>query len=751
VSGETEETVPGESRVVPRLERLTYTAEAPVRRLVGSNRLNPLPHAGTISIFLLIVVVLTGIYITLFFSYGFEASYESVERMKDHPIQNLVRTLHRYSSAGLVVTTLVHAWRIFVAGRFRGPRRWRWTTGVVSLLIVWLAGVTGYWLVWDRRAEALNEATIATFGGIQQVTDFYVRDVLGSGAGSGWSVMFVIWLAHLLLTVVIGWFLWRHVRRSKLRIMPPRHWMLAMGGALLLASLVLPADLLDPVDGSRLVESMPIDPFVLFLLPPMLNGWAWIAIGVCTVLLILAMVLPHVLSREVPVVRVIEEECTGCELCVIDCPYEALSMQVRSTASEEDGTQPRRPIAVVDAGACVGCAICLGSCSFGALAMPGEDPLESLDPEGKRIVLACRRHVATSGLDVVALESESDSPVSVVEVTCSGMIHAGTVASLHQAGADGVQVVGCAPGDCAYGLGNVMIAERLDGTRAPHVARRWEGVASEDFVAPTQLRHAIEAPDEHPAADDDDPPRGRRLVAAGVLVVVSVVAIALATLAPFRGDPDEAAVRVLVDHTPGRPLEGQEQPSGEPGDGVVVEVSRNGELIGSETVSDAGTAVGIVDVDFEPGPGDLTVSLVEGGVANDFASAPVAPDAGDRIVVEAVDVPPEPGISEGKAVFADRSLGGCGVCHSTQRGDDGVGPSLYGIGDTAVTRVDGMSAEEYLRESILHPDEYIVEGYRAGQMLPTYNERLTPADVNALISYLLSLRDESGDSREDGE
>jgi len=331
------------------------------------------------------------------------------------------------------------------------------------------------------------------------------------------------------------------------------------------------------------------------------------------------------------------------------------------------------------------------------------------------------------------------------------MIHAGTVASLHQAGAEGVQVVGCAPGDCAYGLGNVLIAHRLDGTRAPHVARRWEGVAAEDFVAPTQLRRAIESPDEHPAVDDEDPPHGRRLVAAGVLVVVSVVAIALATLVPFRGDPDGAAVRVLVDHTPGRPLEGQEQPSGEPGDDVVVQVSRNGQLIGSEAVSDSGTAVAIVDVELEPVPGDLTVSLVEGGVENEFASAPVDPEAGDQIVVEAVDVPPEPGISEGRAVFADRSRGGCGVCHSTTRGDDGVGPSLYGIGDASATRVEGMSAEEYLRESILQPDEYIVEGYRAGQMLPIYDERLTPADVDALVTYLLSLRDESGESREDGE
>ena len=96
-------------RVVPALERATYRAEAPIRKVVRSNRLNPLPHAGTISVFLLLVVVVSGVYITLFFGFGFEASHRSVDRMTDHPIQSLVRSIHRYASAALVLTTLVHA------------------------------------------------------------------------------------------------------------------------------------------------------------------------------------------------------------------------------------------------------------------------------------------------------------------------------------------------------------------------------------------------------------------------------------------------------------------------------------------------------------------------------------------------------------------------------------------------------------------------------------------------------------------
>ncbi len=48
-----------------------------------------------------------------------------------------------------------------------------------------------------------------------------------------------------------------------------------------------------------------------------------------------------------------------------------------------------------------------------------------------------------------------------------------------------------------------------------------------------------------------------------------------------------------------------------------------------------------------------------------------------------------------------------------------------------------MSAEEYLRRSILHPDEYVVDGYPAGRMRPA---ELSEDDVRDLTAYLLTLR-----------
>lgn len=730
-------------RLVPALERATFLAETPIRKVARSHRLNPLPHAGTISVFLLGVVVVTGVYITLFFGFGFEASHRSVEKMTDHPIQSLIRTIHRYASAGLVLTTVVHAWRIFVAGRFRGPRAWRWTTGIAALALVWLAGVTGYWLAWDERAEALNRTVVRLFGGVGWVSAFLVRNVYGPDAGTGWGVLFLLWVVHLLLTVVIGWFVWRHVRRTRLGVVPPRHWMAIMTVALVVVSLVFPADLLERADAGLLIGGLPLDPFVLFLLPPLLGGWAWVAVAVFVLLVAIALAVPHLVPSATPVVEIDEEACTGCELCVVDCPYLALEMRDRSSTDEHAGTQARSRIAVVDADACVGCGICIGSCSFGAMALPGFDAVDAVEPEGRRVVIACSRHVRTAGDDVV--NAAAGDELLVVEVACSGMVHASAIGALTRAGATGVQVVGCGPGDCAYGLGNTILDERLSGERAPHVPRRWSGVAEEDWVAPSELVDALARPGEHPSPDADSSMSARRMIGAAAIVLASVAAVAVATRAPYQGDDDRSGVLVVVDHAPGAQLEGQPGPTGSFDADVEVVVRRDGTELARESVpTDGVSSIGLVDIDLaaDATTGELVVELVEGTDSSELFAGNVALSEGRRLVVTAVDVPPPPGAARGREVFTARNLGSCDVCHSVRPGDDGVGPSLAGVGDRAADRVAGLDAAAYLRESILDPDAFVVEGYRAGQMLPIYEERLSDDDLDALIEYLLGLRGE---------
>lgn len=82
----------------------------------------------------------------------------------------------------------------------------------------------------------------------------------------------------------------------------------------------------------------------------------------------------------------------------------------------------------------------------------------------------------------------------------------------------------------------------------------------------------------------------------------------------------------------------------------------------------------------------------------------------------------------------------CSTCHRTLSDQVGfsVGPNLAGVAERAVTRVVGMTAAEYLRQSILQPHRYVVQGYR-DIMYPDYRTRLTEHDIEDLIAYLLTL------------
>ncbi len=97
----------------------------------------------------------------------------------------------------------------------------------------------------------------------------------------------------------------------------------------------------------------------------------------------------------------------------------------------------------------------------------------------------------------------------------------------------------------------------------------------------------------------------------------------------------------------------------------------------------------------------------------------------------------------GEALFNESVLGGnpgCITCHSLEPGVVVAGPSLAGIGSRAAQQVEGMTAEDYLRQSILEPDAHIVEGFSAGIMPSNWGEVLSEEDINNLIAYLLTLK-----------
>lgn len=704
-------------------DELTGFIERPIRRVSGSPRFNPLPHAGTISVFLLGVVIVSGLYITLFFSFGYAASYDAVASMEGHAIQRIVRAVHRYSSAALVLTTVVHGWRIFTSQRFTSPRRrWRWATGVASLGLVWLAGVTGYWLVWDRRAAALSEITAKLFGNFGPARGFVVRNLLGLSPGSGSGTLLVLWFVHLGLTAVIGWFMIRHLRRSRQPWLPPAHWIMLMGGALLAVSVVIPLGMLGPARPDQLVTDMPLDPFVLFLLPPLLSSARWLTMAVTVTAAILAVVLPWLVRRSDPATVLIDERaCTGCEICVHDCPYEALTMGQSSDQHAQ--------IAVLDASQCVSCGICLGSCAFDAIELPGWTS-SAQDVAGRDVRVICSRHEHS-------LPAQPDE--LAVWVNCAGMFAPNAARGFTERGATSVELIGCAPSDCRYGIGNTLASERLAGERAPHPPRRYARDVSTSWVSPNDVARRSSTADDD---DEDTTPNRSQLTAPGLLVLLSLLVVVAATRTPFRTESEDAAIRVVVDHLWGAEVVELGISSPEI-DAVALVI--DGQRRDTQSIGGADDhSIGFTDWSISPGPHRIDVRLVDSsGDRQVLFSDDVALDARERLIITATDVPPDPSREDGRRVFNSRSAG-CAVCHSVQEGRDGVGPSLYGLADRAGSTVQGLSTEQYVRQSILLPDQHIVDGWPSGQMLPIYRERLAEENLNALITYLKTLTAETG-------
>src|SRR5688572_173825 len=70
----------------------------------------------------------------------------------------------------------------------------------------------------------------------------------------------------------------------------------------------------------------------------------------------------------------------------------------------------------------------------------------------------------------------------------------------------------------------------------------------------------------------------------------------------------------------------------------------------------------------------------------------------------------------------------CATCHSLD-GSELVGPSFQGIAERAATRREGLSAEEYLHQSIVTPSQYVVPNY-TDAMPKTYAEKLSEEDID---------------------
>ena len=83
----------------------------------------------------------------------------------------------------------------------------------------------------------------------------------------------------------------------------------------------------------------------------------------------------------------------------------------------------------------------------------------------------------------------------------------------------------------------------------------------------------------------------------------------------------------------------------------------------------------------------------------------------------------------------------CATCHLPNSEEQLIGPGMLNVSVRAATRVEGESAEEYIRNSILHPSDFVVEGFPDMLMPQVYADVFNDEQLDNLIAYLFTLTD----------
>ncbi|MBQ62099.1 MAG: hypothetical protein CMQ19_08485 [Gammaproteobacteria bacterium] len=110
-------------------------------------------YFGGVALVLIVLQVLTGIFLTMFYKPSLELAYGSVQSLyKDLFTQGWVRDSHRWLAFFIITATIIHFVRSLLRKDFMRPRKKvSWLTGMLSFLCIFIILITGFILPWEWK------------------------------------------------------------------------------------------------------------------------------------------------------------------------------------------------------------------------------------------------------------------------------------------------------------------------------------------------------------------------------------------------------------------------------------------------------------------------------------------------------------------------------------------------------------------------------------------------------------------------
>lgn len=437
---------------------------------VYTSRWSPLYQSGALALFLFLVVVVSGVYLLLFYDVG--APHQSVKGLWNQAyLGRWIRSLHRYASDAAVVAILFHIGKMIATRRTWGPRLRAWVSGWILVAGIMVCGLTGFVLIWDRHAQWLSLELSRILDTLPLFTAPLPQ--IFSNADLPSSFFFSVLFLHVAVPLGLLAVYLVHVSRvARAATQPPGPVKKFALAALLVVSILWPIQVQPAADFSRIVGETRINLFYTGWLPitSTMPEWSvWLCLLLLAALLLVAIPL-LTQPREKPAPSWVDwDSCTGCTTCSLDCPYQAISMVKRTGETAEN---PRRSeyVALVDPDLCVSCGICAGSCAPMGVGPPdrtGKAQLarvrawfDEANPLQKMVVITCEKSFPE-------LQNRA-----VYRVNCIGSLHTSVIEWMVRKGTAGVYLLSCPERDCHHREGPKWNRERVYNDREAELQAR---------------------------------------------------------------------------------------------------------------------------------------------------------------------------------------------------------------------------------------------------------------------------------------
>jgi ubiquinol-cytochrome c reductase cytochrome b subunit len=135
---------------------------------------------GSLAMLVLVMQLVTGIFLTMFYKPGELTSFDSVEFiMREVKYGWLLRYLHSTGASAFFIVVYLHMFRAFLYGSYKAPRELLWLFGMAVYLALMAEAFMGYVLPWGNMSFWGAQVIVNLFGTIPGIGPGLVEWIRG--------------------------------------------------------------------------------------------------------------------------------------------------------------------------------------------------------------------------------------------------------------------------------------------------------------------------------------------------------------------------------------------------------------------------------------------------------------------------------------------------------------------------------------------------------------------------------------------